>query len=107
MKYIRATYILQAIGLGIVLWRLLFNLPNPVTAIGVILLLSPLFVTKNEMQRKGFLLSIFGVAILMMSASLGLYILWPVAGVIMIAIGSSMVIKVMLSKIGRSLDGQA
>lgn len=107
MGFIRATYILQAVGLGIVLWKFLFNLPNPITVLGVILLLSPLFVTKNEMQRNGFLLSIFGVAILMMSVSLDLYVLWPVAGLIMIAIGSSMVIKVMLSKISPSPDSQA
>lgn len=106
MKFIKGIYILQAIGLGIVLWRLLFNLPNPATALGVILLLSPLFVTKSKAQRNGFLLSIFGGAILMMSVSLDLYVLWPVAGVIMIAIGSSMVIKVMLSKISRSNDSQ-
>lgn len=107
MKFVRATYIFQAVGLGIVLWRLLFNLPNPVTFLGVVLLLSPLFVTKSKVQRDGFLLSIFGVAILMMSVSLDLYVLWPVAGVIMIAIGGSMVIKVMLSKISRSNDSQA
>lgn len=107
MGFIRATYILQAVGLGIVLWKFLFNLPNPIALLGVILLLSPLFVTKNKTQRNGFLLSIFGVAILMMSVSLDLYVLWPVAGLIMIAIGSSMVIKVMLSKISRSNDSQA
>lgn len=106
MKFIRGVYILQAIGLGFVIWRLLFNLPNPVTFLGVVLLLSPLFVTKSKAQRNGFLLSLFGVAILMMSVSLDLYVLWPIAGVIMIAIGSSMVIKVMLSKISRSPDSQ-
>lgn len=98
MIYIRSTYILQAIGLGISIWQLIFGLPMPVTFLGILLLLSPLFVTKNEMLRNGFLLLISGVGVLVTSVSVHLYIMWPVAGLFLIGIGARVVIGAIRNK---------